>query len=387
MFQNKVLHAIPDTMLKKFLLALSLFTLLCTPASVFAWGREGHQMVAQLAYQLLSSSAKEKLKALLGNTSIEDASTWMDEQRGGNNPYKYLTTTHYINIEKGGKIDPFQKGNIFTELNTVISELEKGNNPAEIKLNLMILIHLLGDVHQPLHDGYGNDKGGNSIRLSFEGRNTNLHSVWDGAIINRENITTQALLKNYSQLPPAKIKALKESGPADWIYEARTYLPQIYDFSNGNLDETYSKKAASIIEEQLLKAGIRLSAILEKVLANTKAPVTAAVQSNASQVSSAPITAAEAAHHVGEKITVCDKVYGTRFLENSNGQPTFLNMGAAYPNSPFTIVIFGRERANFSEKPEIYYNQKNVCATGLIKEYNGKPEMILSNQSEIKIVN
>ena len=76
----------------------------------------------------------------------------MDEQRGGNNEYKYLTTTHYINIEKGGKIDPFQKGNIYTELNTVISELEKGSNPTDLKLNLMILIHLVGDIHQPLHD-------------------------------------------------------------------------------------------------------------------------------------------------------------------------------------------------------------------------------------------
>lgn len=377
--------------MKNKILVLATALLLFINNSIFAWSREGHHMVAEIAYQLLSNSAKEKLKACLGNTSIEDAATWMDEQRGGNSAYKYLTTTHYINIEKGGKIDPFQKGNIYTELSTVISELEKGSNPTDLKLNLMILIHLVGDAHQPLHDGYGNDKGGNSINVSFFGKQTNLHSVWDGAIINKEHITTQTILNNYSKLSTAQIAGIKTENVANWINESRTYLPQIYSFSNSTLDESYIQKATPIIEEQILKAGIRLSSILEKALASnstpTPPPVQQANQQSAQQKPGATFTAAEAKDHTGEKITVCDKVFETRFLENSNGQPTFLNIGAAYPNSPFTIVIFGNERANFKEKPEVFYNNKKVCATGLIKEYNGKPEMILSNESEIKIVN
>ena len=124
-----------------------------------------------------------------------------------------------------------------------------------------------------------------------------------------------------------------------------------------------------------------------KIKTPTPPPVQQESQQTAQQKPGATFTAAEAKDHTGEKITVCDKVFGTRFLENSNGQPTFLNLGAAYPNSPFTIVIFDSERANFKEKPELFYNNKKVCATGLIKEYNGKPEMILSNESEIKNVN
>ena len=353
-------------------------------SSIFAWGREGHHMVAEIAFQLLSPGAKEKLKAALGNTSIEDAATWMDEQRGGNNAYKYLTTTHYINIEKGEKLNPFQKGNIYTELNTVISELEKGKNPAELKLNLMILFHLVGDVHQPLHDGYGNDKGGNSVKVSLMGKATNLHSAWDGGIIQLEHVNTQILLSQYAKLSPAQINNLKTTNTSAWISESRSYLDQIYSFSNSTLDESYVLKATPIIEDQLLKSGIRLAAILEKVLAvNTIAP--ANVQTAAAPTSQTSVTAAEAKNHIGQKITVCDKVFGTRFLENANGQPTFLNLGAAYPASPFTLVIFGQERQNFKEKPELFYNNKKVCATGLIKEYNGKPEMILSKETEIKI--
>jgi hypothetical protein len=373
-------------MIKKSLLLLTTLLIL-VHNTVFAWSREGHQIVVEIAYQLLSKPAQDKLRAYLGNISIQDAATWMDEVRGGDKQYTYLTGTHFINIEKGEKLNPFQKGNIYTELNTVISELEKSSNPAEIKMDLMILIHLVGDVHQPLHVGYGNDKGGNRINVSFMGRPTNLHSVWDGAIIGKQHINTQTIINNYKKLSATQIAAIKNENVAAWLSESRSWLPQIYAFSNSTIDENYVQKVTPIIEEQLLKAGIRLSAILEKVLNNLAALPPAPVAQTAQVKTGGTFTAFEAKDHIGEKITVCDKVFGTRFLESANGQPTFLNLGAAYPNSPFTIVIFGSERANFKEKPELFYNNKQVCATGLIKAYNGKPEMILASENEIKIVN
>jgi micrococcal nuclease len=200
-----------------------------------------------------------------------------------------------------------------------------------------------------------------------------------------EHINTQTILNQYAKLSPAQINSLKPTNPSAWIAESRAYLDQIYAFSNSTIDEAYVHKVTPIIEYQLLKAGIRLAAILEKVMAvNTITPP--ARETAAQAPAQAPVTAAEAKDHMGQKITVCDKVFGTRFLENSNGQPTFLNLGAAYPASPFTIVIFGNDRPNFKEKPELFYNNKKVCATGLVKEYNGKPEMVLSHESEISIV-
>lgn len=95
------------------------------------------------------------------------------------------------------------------------------------------------------------------------------------------------------------------------------------------------------------------------------------------------ITAAEAVKHIGETKTVCDSVFGSRFLESSNTQPTFLNLGAAYPASPFTVLIMGKDRINFKEKPEIIYNNKKICVTGLIIDYKGKAEMVISNESMI----
>lgn len=97
------------------------------------------------------------------------------------------------------------------------------------------------------------------------------------------------------------------------------------------------------------------------------------------------ITAAEAAKHVGEKTTVCDKVFGGRFLENANGQPTLVNMGEAYPNNPFTFVIFGENRKKFSYQPEEFLVNKQVCVTGEIKMFRDKPQIIVADSAQLKI--
>ena len=88
-----------------------------------------------------------------------------------------------------------------------------------------------------------------------------------------------------------------------------------------------------------------------------------------------------ASSHYGEKVTICSKVYGTKALE----KVTFINLGAAYPNSLLTVVIFAKDRANFKEAPDVTYNDKNICVTGEVKEYNGKPEIIVTTPDQITI--
>lgn len=89
--------------------------------------------------------------------------------------------------------------------------------------------------------------------------------------------------------------------------------------------------------------------------------------------------------HIGEKATICDKVYSTKFLEQSNKQPTFLNLGATYPDNPLTIVIFGDDRKNFTQPSEEFYINKNVCVTGELKEFHGKLEIVVKTPDVIKI--
>ena len=85
--------------------------------------------------------------------------------------------------------------------------------------------------------------------------------------------------------------------------------------------------------------------------------------------------------HVGDSVTICSKVFGTKFFDKSG--MTFLNLGAAYPASPLTVVIFGKDLPNFKVVPEKMYADKDICVTGVIKEFKGKVEIIVTSPTAI----
>lgn len=95
------------------------------------------------------------------------------------------------------------------------------------------------------------------------------------------------------------------------------------------------------------------------------------------------ITPQDAAQHIGEKLTICGKIYGGRFFEKN--EKTLLNMGAAYPNHTLTIVIEGADRKKFSMKPEEFYTNKEVCITGEIRDFKGKPEVQVTEITQIVV--
>ncbi|MBP9214563.1 MAG: hypothetical protein KBF36_08410 [Chitinophagaceae bacterium] len=95
------------------------------------------------------------------------------------------------------------------------------------------------------------------------------------------------------------------------------------------------------------------------------------------------IQPADAVNHIGETVTVCGKIFGGKFFDKS--EMTLLNMGAAFPKSPLTIVIAKDDRKNFKTAPEEFYSDKNVCITGVVKEYKGKPQIFIKSEDDIKI--
>lgn len=105
----------------------------------------------------------------------------------------------------------------------------------------------------------------------------------------------------------------------------------------------------------------------------------------ATAFSQTSLPAKDAAKHIGEKVTICDKVFGGRYFENGKDQPTLLNMGDAYPNNPFTFVIYGDDRKKFSYKPEEYLVDRQVCVTGEVKDYRGKPQIVVSDTTQLMI--
>jgi len=93
----------------------------------------------------------------------------------------------------------------------------------------------------------------------------------------------------------------------------------------------------------------------------------------------------DVAAHVGETVKVCGKVYGSKFLESAKNAPTFINVGAQYPNAKLTLVIWGTARTNFKNKPEDFYNNKNICITGKVELFKDKPQIVIEKEESITV--
>jgi len=117
---------------------------------IYGWGAKGHKIVAQIAKSCLNQSTIDSIQVFLGSVSFEEASVWMDEVRS-DHQYDYLKPRHYVNVEKDKTYVATEKPNIINELDSVLSILkEKGPRDKEkVKMALLELFHLIGDIHQP----------------------------------------------------------------------------------------------------------------------------------------------------------------------------------------------------------------------------------------------
>jgi len=351
-----------------------LLIILVSVRNTFAWGRTGHQLVADIAKTIMNASAKENVQKYLGDISFEEASVWMDEVRS-DHQFDYMKSWHYINIEKDGEYVPGNGDNIIDRLNITYSELQhkKTLNNETIKTDLLLIFHLVGDLFQPLHVGYGSDRGGNTYQVSLNGRGTNLHAVWDNDIIQDENISLADCMEIYKTLSPAQKANIRSINFVGWMNENRKLLEDIYP-ANHKIDNDYLQKNKNVVEKQLLYSGIKLAAVLESLFT---APDNRVV--NAS-LNVEKISAGDAENYIGKKVMVCSLVYGVKELPTIN----FINVGARYPNNPLTIVIFPGDMQNFNKGLEVY-EDKNICVTGIVKEYKSKPEIIITGPQDISI--
>ena len=158
------------------------------------------------------------------------------------------------------------------------------------------------------------------------------------------------------------------------------------------LEYVYMEKNRVVVIRQLHDAGTLLASCLESVLGrvnkvpagpNNSTPLASQRFPKASKpvINAGTITPDQAAAHIGETVTVCGKVYSTKALNN---RPAFLNMGGEYPDNPLTAVIMFDKRSGFSYKPEEYLKGKMICAIGTIKNYKGKPEIVVNKEEQIK---
>lgn len=259
-------------MITKFKIALITLIFIVTNSQAKAtyWGATGHRVVGEIAQKHLSKKTKKAIAKLLNGYSLAFVSTFADEIKS-DSKYRKYGTWHYVNFEFDSKYDPLKrdkKGDIIYGIETCIKTLKDPNALQEDKIfYLKMLIHFMGDLHQPLHAGRAGDRGGNDIKVKWFNKPSNLHRVWDSDMIEGYNMSYTELAKNANKLSKAQVKALQKGSVTDWIYESQALAKKVYASAKkgDKLFYRYSYDHLNTARKQLQVAGVRLAKVLNDI--------------------------------------------------------------------------------------------------------------------------
>ena len=250
-----------------------LLLLLCLPLlqNAGAWGQKGHDVVAYIAECHLTPRAAKKVDKVLGGHSPVYYANWLDN--ASHTPeYAYSKTWHYLNIDAGQTLDTAPAnpdGDVLQAIESIVAKLKKGGlSPEEEALNLKMLIHLVGDLHCPMHTGHLSDLGGNRVPVLFFSKATNLHSVWDTDLPEAAHRWSYTEWQQQIDRASATEAAAIQSGtPRDWLLETAALCSEIYDFTpeGTKISYDYIARYAPVVEQQFLRGGLRLARLLNDI--------------------------------------------------------------------------------------------------------------------------
>lgn len=247
---------------------LPILLLIVFSTSTFAWGPTGHRTTGWIANKYLNKKARKAIERILQGQSLAIASTWMDEVRS-DSTFDYMTDWHWVTVPFGQTYDQTEKnpkGDIIQTLERVIAELKsKKLTEQEQAQRVRILIHLIGDIHQPLHVGGKNDKGGNDVKVMWFRSDSNLHRVWDSDMIDDTKLSYTELGESLTIPTDGQRKAWQLSSARDWAKESQAYEKEVYDTGNGKLGYRYSYLYFPLVRTRLLQAGVRLAGVLNEI--------------------------------------------------------------------------------------------------------------------------
>lgn len=238
--------------------------------TAYAWGPTGHRVTGEIAEQHLTKKAKKKINSLLNGDSLALVSTYADEIKS-DKKYQNYSPWHYVNIPFGKTYEEYPKsksGDIVYGIRKSIKVLENPNaSQADKVFYLKMLVHLIGDLHQPLHVGIADDKGGNDFQVRWFNRGTNLHRVWDSQMIESYQMSYTELTSNAKRLTKSEKAAIQSGDYMDWLYDSRELMEGIYEQTvvGDKLGYDYMYEYMDIVRFQLQKGGLRLAALLNDI--------------------------------------------------------------------------------------------------------------------------
>lgn len=233
----------------------------------FGWGATGHRVVGEIAWQHLNPKAKKNVQRILGNESLAICSNWMDFIKSEPS-YDSLKPWHYCTMPEAEIYSgPPAEGDIIMAIEKFMNEFRTKKFSVNEAFALKCLVHLVGDLHQPLHVGNGLDKGGNDVKLEYMWQKTNLHRIWDDDMIEQQRLGYKEYVEWINYPTKDQIKEWQSTTVMQWAFESRAVHTQIYNYpESGKLSYRYTYDNIDLLNQRLLQGGVRLAGILNELL-------------------------------------------------------------------------------------------------------------------------
>lgn len=259
-------------MIRSLFLSAAVLSLMAT--SAHAWGPNGHRVTGKIAQAYLTPEAQAEITALLGVESLAEASTWPDFMRSNPSDFwrKGASPWHYITVPPGTSYtEAPPEGDAMSALAMFSEQIANDSlTITERQLALRFAIHLIGDLHQPLHVGRGDDRGGNNVDVLFKDEPTNLHALWDEDLIEDEKLSyTEKARWLDRRITPDQVAIWSDTDPNTWVSESLVLRDKVYEElgpydrdTMPNLSYDYVYKTRPDIDLRLQQSGIRIAAYL-----------------------------------------------------------------------------------------------------------------------------
>ncbi len=245
--------------------------LLFYTCSAWAWGQKGHDITAYIAECHLTSKTAKRVARILDGHSLGYYSNWMDNA-SHSEEYRYTSTWHYANIDEGHTFESMprnERGDVVAAVEMLTDSLKRGGMSHEAEqVCLKMLIHLVGDLHCPMHAGHRSDLGGNRVNVKFFGKATNLHSVWDGDLVEAAHRWSYTeWQREIDRCDRSSRDAIVEGGPKEWFCQTAEICMAIYRSTptGSTISYDYIARYTPTIEQQFRRGGYRLAHLLNEI--------------------------------------------------------------------------------------------------------------------------
>lgn len=244
------------------------------------YGPAGHRIAGLAAEPLLCGAAAAEIARLTNGEPFEELGTWADRIRRVPR-FEHTAPWHYINVADDARLEAVERspdGDVIWAIDEFSArladrELDDGARSEALKF----LVHFVVDVHQPLHVGRAEDRGGNLVEIGFGDQRVNLHRFWDTEAV------TLAELSDHDYAAPlrAAVRRFAEidagSSPLEWAEESLRLRKDVYDYDGNRASSAYLRNAVAITKERLTFAAARLANTLNAVLCTPGQPSTGRV--------------------------------------------------------------------------------------------------------------